>query len=263
MLLSSRWRGLVEPNPFPEQDGFADALARLGPAQPKPVTNISWFAACLPGAGTSVWIADSSQRLPPLPLQLSDEYFPFSHYFNCPRLRKTAPDWLWAAGTCYARLPQPGVPVAGAMGDSEVGPPPLRHAWGPLCQGCARAWGTLGSGFSAAPTAGCTRRAWHTGGRWCVDAGCGSGAAECGVTGLQRGLSRSAGFLERLEPAPAPAASREVLPAPGRGPKPRGSLAVSWGGHSLRCWPQLHAPCHHCAPFWGDMVLGKGQPLHF
>lgn len=89
VLLLSRWWGLVLPNPFLEQEGFADALPRLGPAQPEPVTNTSWFAACLPDAGASVWIADSPQRLPPLPLlQLPDEYFPFSHYFNCPCLRK-------------------------------------------------------------------------------------------------------------------------------------------------------------------------------
>lgn len=88
VLLSSCQWGLVPPNPFPEREGFADTLPRLGLAQPEPVTNTSWFAACLPGAGASVWIADSPQRLPPLPQQLPDEYFPFSHYFNCPRLRK-------------------------------------------------------------------------------------------------------------------------------------------------------------------------------
>lgn len=62
LLSSHRW-GLVLPSPFPEQEGFADALPRLGPVQPELVTNTSWFAACLPGAGASVWIADS----PPAP----------------------------------------------------------------------------------------------------------------------------------------------------------------------------------------------------
>lgn len=119
-----------------------------------------------------------------------------------------------------------------------MGHPPPRHTLGDL-----RATAVLGPGACEEShrervfggPAGCTHRTRHTGSRRCADAG--SGAAECSSTGLRRGPSRSAGFLERLEPAPAPAASREVLPAParpcaapGRGPEPRCSSAMSARG---------------------------------
>lgn len=58
------------------------------PPQAGQVTNTSWSAACLPGAGASFWKADSPQHLPPLPPRLPDKNFPFSHCFNCPHLRK-------------------------------------------------------------------------------------------------------------------------------------------------------------------------------
>lgn len=71
--------------------------------------------------------------------------------------------------------------------------------------------------------------------------------AECGPTGLWRSLSRSARFLERLEPAPAAAASREVLPAPaeprtapGHGPEPTGQ-AQPEGGTRIAC--SVPTPC--------------------
>lgn len=73
---------------FPEAGGFRRCPPQAGPAQPEPVTNTSWFAACLPGAGASFWKADSPQHLPRLPLQLPGKNFPFSHCFNCPHLRK-------------------------------------------------------------------------------------------------------------------------------------------------------------------------------
>lgn len=79
-------------------------------------------------------------------------------------------------------------------------------------------------------------------------------AAECGPTGLWRSLSRSAGFLERLEPAPAAAASREVLPAPaepctapGHGPEPTGQAQPEGGTRRTLL-------CANTVPFSGGMV---------
>lgn len=80
--------GFGAAGPFPGAAGFCRCPPRLGPAQPEPVTNTSRFAACLPGAGASFRKADSPQHLPPLPPQLPDKNFPFSHCFNCPHLRK-------------------------------------------------------------------------------------------------------------------------------------------------------------------------------
>lgn len=85
-LLSPVGFGAAEQ--FPGAGGFRRCPPQAGPAQPEPVTNTSWFAARLPGAGASFWKADSPQHLPPLPLQLPDKNFPFSHCFNCPHLRK-------------------------------------------------------------------------------------------------------------------------------------------------------------------------------
>lgn len=152
-----RWGLVLPPNPFPEQEGFADALARLGPARAEPVTNTSWFAACLPGAGASVWIADSPQRLPPLPLQLPYEYFPFSHYFNCPCLRK-----LPRTGSVLKRpvthgCPNRASPRRGRWGDGGVGHPPPWHTRGTFvpwpCRDPGHAGRVIGSEFSTAPSA--------------------------------------------------------------------------------------------------------------
>lgn len=120
----------------------------------------------------------------------------------------------------------------------------------------------------------CAYRTRHTGGRWHEDAG--SGAAECDPTGLQRGLSRWAGFLERLEPAPAPAASREVLPAlagpsvPGARSWPRATVQlgrvsgqaqpVAWETPALALAPCSAPPL---CPFPGarcPMALARAAP---
>lgn len=89
-------------------------LGQEGSVQPAPVTNTSWFSACLPGAGASLGIADSPQHLPLLPPQLPDEYFPFSHYFNCPTWRK-----LLRTGSGLLRTA--GHPRSGGVGDGIGG----------------------------------------------------------------------------------------------------------------------------------------------
>lgn len=80
--------------------------------------------------------------------------------------------------------------------------------------------------------------------------------AECGPTGLWRSPSRSAGFLERLEPAPAAAASREVLPAPaepcaapGHGPEPAGQAQPADGTRSA-----CSLLCANTEPCFGGTV---------
>lgn len=118
--------------------------------------------------------------------------------------------------------------------------------WDGMRGGTATPWHTLGTSV-AAPGA---RR------------GCGSevpaaasvahgrlGTAECGPTGLCRSPSRSAGFLERLEPAPASRGElRAPSTAPGHGPSPRGR-------HSLQ--GLLCALCQLPAPW----KLGKSSPF--
>lgn len=141
-----RW-GLVPPNPFPEQEGFADA--RLGPARAEPVTNTSWFAACLPGAGASVWIADSLQRLPPLPLQLPYEYFPFSHCFNCPCLRKLPLTGSGLKRPVTHGCPNRASPRRGRWGDGGVGHRLRGTHGGPLCRGRAGTRDTQGESSAA------------------------------------------------------------------------------------------------------------------
>lgn len=109
------------------------------------VTNISWFAACLPGAGASFRKADSPQHLPPLPPQLPDKNFPFSHCFNCPHLRKLLREknGLWAEETWRPRL---GIPNGWMMRwDTQ----PHGTCWGPRCQGCASIRGTQGMSQAA------------------------------------------------------------------------------------------------------------------
>lgn len=105
---------LVPPNPFCGAGGVGGALPVLGPVQPAPVTNTSWFSACLPGAGASLGIADSPQHLPLVPPQLPDEYFPFSHSFNCPTWRK-----LLRTGSGLLRTA--GHPRSGGVGDGMWG----------------------------------------------------------------------------------------------------------------------------------------------
>lgn len=107
---------LVPPNPFCGAGGVGGALPVLGPVQPAPVTNTSWFSACLPGAGASLGIADSPQHLPLVPPQLPDEYFPFSHSFNCPTWRK-----LLRTGSGLLRTA--GHPRSGGVGDGMGGLP--------------------------------------------------------------------------------------------------------------------------------------------
>lgn len=142
--------------------------------------------------------------------------------------------------------------------DDGVGHPPPWHVLGTsvpwLCQDLGHAGNVMGSELSAATKRG-TRAA--------------GGAAECGPTGLWRSLSRSAGFLERLEPAPAPAASREVLPAPaepctapGRGPEPAGQAQPADGTRRARSL--LRALCRRCGLFWGNGApwnQGKSSPF--
>lgn len=132
---------------------------------------------------------------------------------------------------CYA---QPGIPAAGALGTGWGGCPSQQHAREhsvpPAVPGPAGTGGHVqGVEFFGSP-ARCTHPWQQAGGRrQCTDAG--SCLAECSSTGLWRGSSRSAGFLGRLEPAPAPAASPRVLPAPapGRGPEP-------WHHSGRGCW---------------------------
>lgn len=219
---------LVPPNPFCGAGGVGGALPVLGPVQPAPVTNTSWFSACLPGAGASLGIADSPQHLPLVPPQLPDEYFPFSHSFNCPTWRK-----LLRTGSGLLRTA--GHPRSGGVGDGMGGLPITAACTGAL--GASGRAGTCRHGgghvqgveFFGSPTR-CAHPQQQAGGRrQRTDAG--SCLAECSSTGLWRGSSRSAGFLGRLEPAPAPAASPRVLlaPAPGRGPEP-------WHHSGRGCW---------------------------
>lgn len=225
VLLCGRVFGAAEH--FCGAGGVGGALPKPGPVQPAPVTNTSWFSACLPGAGASLGIADSPQHLPLLPPQLPDEYFPFSHYFNCPTWRK-----LLRTGSGLLRTAAPaGHPRSGGVGDGMGGLPITAAHKGAFhasaMPGPAGMGARAGSRVFGGP-ARCTHPQQQAGGRRRTDAG--SCMAECGPTGLRRGPSRWAGFLGRLKPAPAPAASPRVLPAlaPGHGPEPWRSSGGRW-----------------------------------